>query len=128
MQGVAQSDIANDTTSLVAKWKPIQSLQLSLGSDWWNWGDAPREYNVTITNPNPFAVTVEYNLRSAYEDDARDWTDLKHTTSITLDAGGSKTVVIRNAVAGAHFATASFVHTFGSATKRYTTALDGLWL
>lgn len=51
-------------------------------------------WKIKITNLNYFSVNVEYNTKMCNLDDAKNWTNLKDTVDLNIDAGVTKTVNI----------------------------------
>lgn len=57
-------------------------------------------WSITIYNPNSESLTVQYNRKMCFLQDAKNWTGLKHVETITINKYSQKTVTInQNALA-----------------------------
>lgn len=59
-----------------------------------NVGKSGGTWRIKITNPFSYSITVYYNEKMCFSDDAKNWTGLNDVVSVTISANSSKTVNI----------------------------------
>lgn len=82
-------------------------------------------WDVEITNSNPYAVQVTYNSKMCYGNDAINYTNLKDLVTITIPANGSQTVRI-NGNGNAGWIATCIDFACGESSYRRITCANGL--
>lgn len=82
-------------------------------------------YDIKVTNPNPYDVSITYNSKLCFENDAKWFKGLNDLVDTTVPAGGSKIVKISDN-GTAHWATVAINYMIDGALFRRVSYADGL--
>lgn len=86
-----------------------------------NKGKSGSTWNIKIINPTSGTITVYYNQKMCYYNDARDWTGLNDVVPISIGANGDKTVQISE-----NWFASSIAISYMVSGQRLITYADGL--
>lgn len=113
---INELDSVGNVTAKISVYGYYPSLQLS------NLGKTSGKWSIKVTNPLSQSTIVYYNTKMCYDDDAKEWKNLKDVSSFSLSSGASKTVTVSEN----WFATTiafSYVNTSGTRVITYANSL-----